>query len=347
MNRRRIAGVVVLLGVLTVAGFWWHLDHNWNVDVPNGVYHVFAAKPVVPTVAAASLVKRPAEITFAGNLAEPALREASGLVRSRRHAGVYWSVNDRGSPAEVFALDSNGRHLGRWLVDAPNFDFEEVAGFVGADGPMLLIADTGDNLRWRRELALHLIAEPPLDTPPHSTLPLHRTIRYAYPGGSYRDCEAVAVEGEWIYLVTKRVTPAEVFRLPLAAGPGLQTPERIALLASLPQPDSHSRKEDPEGWRFHSAPTALDMRGDLAVVLTHTDAYLYLRSVDEAWSTAFAGRPERVVLPAQTGLEAVAFTGGEGAPEFLTVAERFGTRNAVALFRTALGPMVAKGDGQR
>ena len=336
MRLRRTVMLMLLTTLGSVAGFWWYLQQNWNVDVSSGIYHIIVPKPVVPTVANATLPRRSTRTVFAGNLAAPELVEPSGLARSQRYPDVYWAVNDRGSPAALFALDASGRDLGQWRIAAENFDFEDIASFTGELGPTLLVADTGDNLRWRRELALYLIREPTLDIAEDEILRVERTIRFAYPGGVYRDCEAVAVADDWIYLVTKRVTPAEVFRLPLSSGRGLEVPERVGLLDTIPQPNTFSQRQNPAGWRFDSAPTALDMRPAGALVLTNRDAYLYPRSAGESWELAFSRMPQRIELPAQPGLEAIAIQNIDGPLRFLTVAERYRGRNAVALFETQL-----------
>ena len=325
---------LTVVGVIAVGASWIYLDRSWNVDVPSGVYHALATQPVISTIDAAELSVRTGTVRFTGNLESPRLREASGLAQSLRHPDVFWAINDRGSKPAVFALDSSGRHLGAWPLQTENFDFEDLASFSEDGEPRLIVADTGDNLRWRRVLSLHVIAEPALDAPETVSLPILRTLRYRYPDG-YRDCEAVAVDGDTIYLVSKRVTPAEVLRLPLWGGSEVLVAEPVALLSTIPQPNSHSRREDPSAWRFHAAPTALDMREDAAIVMTPTHAYLYTREQGASWSTAFSRQPERIVLPAQPGREAVAWIRGE-ALSFLTVTERFRARNGAALFRVEL-----------
>ena len=322
---------------LSALGGWFWLERSWDVDVPSGLYHVLTPKPVSATIAHETVPERASTVRFTGNLASPRLREASGLAQSNRYPGVFWAINDRGSPPEMFALDARGRHLGVWQLPVPNFDFEELAAFVEAGEPMLLVADTGDNLRWRRVLALHVIPEPDLDRAETEPVPVLRTIRYRYPDG-YRDCEAVAVAGDSIFLISKRVTPAEVFRLPLAGGAGVLVAEPVADLRFIPQPTSLARREDPESWRFRSAPTALDIHDAHAIVMTPTDGYLYRRSAAETWPEAFGRIPERIVLPSQTGREAVAWL-RESPLTFLIVAERFPTHYGVALFRVELEPM--------
>ena len=47
-----------------------------------------------------------------GNIQDPELVEASGLVASRKQPGVYYSIQDSLNPDNVYALFENGQELG-------------------------------------------------------------------------------------------------------------------------------------------------------------------------------------------------------------------------------------------
>ena len=47
-----------------------------------------------------------------GRIQNGELREASGLVASHRHPGVYYSIQDSLSPSNVYAVNYNGVDLG-------------------------------------------------------------------------------------------------------------------------------------------------------------------------------------------------------------------------------------------
>src|SRR5689334_8644757 len=68
--------------------------------------------------------------------------ESSGVVRSRRHPGVFWVHNDSGNPASLFAVDRTGRILGKFAVGVPNLDWEDVA--IDERG-RLYVGDIGNN----------------------------------------------------------------------------------------------------------------------------------------------------------------------------------------------------------
>src|SRR5437588_4962467 len=74
------------------------------------------------------------------------LTEASGVAASRNNANVLWTHNDSGHPAEVFAIDTQGRLLGTYSIPG-NTDNEDIS--IGP-GPVsnvlyLYIGDIGDN----------------------------------------------------------------------------------------------------------------------------------------------------------------------------------------------------------
>jgi hypothetical protein len=97
---------------------------------------------------------------LAGRLGNKSLDEASGIVRSQRHSGVYWLVNDSGKP-RLHAIDSTGRNLGRVKIsNAKNVDWEDIASFSLDGKPYLLVADIGDNDSRRRDVTVYVVEEP-------------------------------------------------------------------------------------------------------------------------------------------------------------------------------------------
>ena len=159
-------------------------------------------------------------------------------------------------------------------------DWEDLCAFTVDGQSYLLIADIGDNLRWRRVLTLYILREPQLQELADGTiLEVERTIQFGYPDGP-RDSEAAAVDttSREILILSKRVIPAEVYRLPLEAPEDrIVTAERIALLTGIPQPTERDHYESPTLGKMRSWPTALDIHGHHAVIVTLKDAYLFER----------------------------------------------------------------------
>ena len=82
----------------------------------------------------------------AGTIAAAAIDEASGIVASALNPGVYWTHNDSGDSARVFALSSTGQLLTTLTFDsAQPLDIEDIAIEDSAAGSFLYFADIGDN----------------------------------------------------------------------------------------------------------------------------------------------------------------------------------------------------------
>jgi hypothetical protein len=112
-------------------------------------------------LAGQTLPAPPLEVVQTGRFQDPALRESSAVVASRRIPGVLFTLNDSGNPPEIFAFDSSGRALGRWLVPGTrNRDWEAMALGPCPGGSCLYIGDTGDNLERRQMVVVYRIREP-------------------------------------------------------------------------------------------------------------------------------------------------------------------------------------------
>jgi len=273
-------------------------------------------------VDASELEVADARITWRGKLENERLGEASGLAHGNR-SEVLFSINDSGNAPELFALDADGNDLGAWPIEyTERHDFEDLASFKWDGTAFLLIADTGDNFNWRPYLTLVVITEPDLATVGQPLTPVW-TIRFRFPEG-YRDIEGVAVDekDEQIYLVSKRRVPAEIFRLPLTSSDdsAVVTAKRIARLRGIPAPTARDLREDPQYGESSSSPTAFDLRGRSAMVVTYKEAYLYRRSFRSTWDETFNALPVRVPLPEIYGLESGAF--GASTDVFYVTGER-------------------------
>src|SRR5205823_4079467 len=86
------------------------------------------------------------------------LTEASGVVSSRNNADVLWTHNDSGHPAQVFAIDTQGRLLGTYTIPG-NTDNEDIAIGPGpvANVSYLYVGDIGDNGSSRANIKVYQI----------------------------------------------------------------------------------------------------------------------------------------------------------------------------------------------
>jgi hypothetical protein len=141
------------------------------------------------------------------------LTEASGVAASHNNPNVLWTHNDSGHPADVFAIDTQGRLLGTYAIPG-NTDNEDVA--IGP-GPVtnvsyLYVGDIGDNAATRANIKVYQIPEPAVyarqyTNPVTRTMKGARTITLTYPDGA-RDAESLFVDpvtGD-LFIATKETT---------------------------------------------------------------------------------------------------------------------------------------------
>lgn len=147
------------------------------------------------------------------------LQEASGLVASRVHPGVLWTHNDSGDGPYLYALTTDGRHLGVFtLSGAEARDWEDLA--IGP-GPIpgvdyLYAGDIGDNDAQQDLKYVYRVAEPAVgidQAPGDASLTDVAKITLRYPDGP-SDAETMLVDplsGD-LYVLTKRSTDVAIYR---------------------------------------------------------------------------------------------------------------------------------------
>lgn len=96
------------------------------------------------------------------SIKDDAVTESSGVAASRCNTGVFWTHNDSGDDAFLFAFNLSGQKLGVWRIPAAkNIDWEDIAAYKDANGKCFLyIGDTGNNARNRGELTIYKVPEP-------------------------------------------------------------------------------------------------------------------------------------------------------------------------------------------
>lgn len=295
-----------------------------------------------------------ARVSWLGNLENPSLDELSGLAASHQSEGVLYGINDSGGYSEIFVMNYSGQHLAKINIDLPRpRDWEDMATFQVKQTKYILIADTGDNLRWHNDGVLHLIEEPKLDSSlldmmsgetqalnlAIEPLKVIRSLTFQFPDGP-RDCEAIGVDVQSgsVFLASKRTLPPEVYRIPLEAllnpqvnSESILKAELYAFLPGIPGPTDTDLREDPDNGHYRSTLTAFDIKDNKAVVVTYKDAYLYEKSVAGEWRQAFSDKPRRIPLPPAWGREAGAFS--STTDHFLVSGERKDGIGAQAIFQ--------------
>jgi hypothetical protein len=204
-----------------------------------------------------------------GRLAHPAIKEASGIVKSRRHAGIYWVHNDSGNPPALFAVRRDGTLVREYAVSAPNVDWEDIA--TDDDGH-LYVGDIGNNDLRLPIRAIYRVDEPDPAVKAEKPLEVTRAIFYKFPRTGRFDCEAMVIDRDRVILIAKTTDSreAEIYVLPLNTVAPLMrpaTPERIGALPGFTRPVTGAD---------------LSADGQWLAVCSPTEARVYERA-DDGW----------------------------------------------------------------
>jgi DNA-binding beta-propeller fold protein YncE len=163
-----------------------------------------------------------AEVT--GTIDSAEISESSGITASRCNPDVFWTHNDSGDEALIYAIEKTGKKLGTFKVaNAKNIDWEDIATRKDESGKCFLyIGDIGNNRRTRSEMAVYKVAEPKIsenDKSSSKKSPIDtesaEAIKFTYPNGNF-DSESLLVNpknGD-IYVLSKTlVGTSEVFKI--------------------------------------------------------------------------------------------------------------------------------------
>ena len=146
--------------------------------------------------------------------------ESSGLACSTHNKNVLWTHNDSGHSATIYALSIEGHKFGRFYIeDVKANDWEDMDAFKYNGDSYILIADTGDNFKFRWDYQIIIIKEPLMIVPKKKKVRIKPAWSYVfkYADNSSYDVEAVAVDilQKKVLLLTKRTTHTYLFELPL------------------------------------------------------------------------------------------------------------------------------------
>jgi hypothetical protein len=125
--------------------------------------------------------------------------ESSGLAKSQKYEGIWWTVNDSGDTARVFGINATGKVKAELSFKAPVKDVEAIA--VDREGT-IYIADIGDNKATREMIEVYTIPEP--DQLADATNVKYHRYDFKYPDGAH-DAETllIAPETGQMFFVTK------------------------------------------------------------------------------------------------------------------------------------------------
>lgn len=227
-----------------------------------------------------------------GRLGHPPIREASGIVQSRRHPGVFWVHNDSGNPPSLFAVRRDGTLIREYAVGALNIDWEDIAS---DDRGHLYLGEIGNNGGRLPLRAIYRIDEPNPSIPTVGALPVTAAWYYRFPAAGRFDAEGLYIDGDRAVVVAKTFdgSEAELFALPLGTPSPLLQPSLPESLGTLPG--------------FKEPVTAADLSPDgrRLAVGSNRVARVYGRIDDGPWTLLGVVRFEA------DGIEAICWEGSD------------------------------------
>ena len=89
------------------------------------------------------------------------VNELSGIIKSKKYKNIYWTHNDSGDKAVIYALPLDKKLTKKnikkiKIKGATHIDFEDISYY----GDSILIGDFGNNKNKRKDLCIYMIDEP-------------------------------------------------------------------------------------------------------------------------------------------------------------------------------------------
>jgi hypothetical protein len=177
-----------------------------------------------------------------GRLEPRLVPEASGIVKSRRHPGIFWVHNDSGNPPLLFAINADGGIIHQFRLAIPNIDWEDIAI---DDRGHLYLGDIGNNLGALPIRAIYRIDEPDPAKPVERPLEATAVSRYAVPRDNRFDAESLDFDDGNAIVIAKYLDgrEAELFAVPFEPPSPLSRPappRSIGKLAGFTEPATGS-----------------------------------------------------------------------------------------------------------
>ena len=147
-----------------------------------------------------SVAQGPTALEPTGKLDVRLVPEASGIVKSRRHAGIFWVHNDSGNPPSIFAIRADGRIIREFRLEIPNIDWEDIA--IDDQGH-LYVGDIGNNLGALPTRAIYRIDEPDPSQPAAGPIKATAVSRYALPRDNRFDSESLDFDQGNAFVIAK------------------------------------------------------------------------------------------------------------------------------------------------
>lgn len=268
------------------------------------------APPELPASPQAGLCRSYNDPEAIGTIVSADVTEASGVAVSMTYPDTIWMHNDSGGGSFVYAATFAGTDMGAFEIDAPAFDWEDMAIGPGPepDRDYLYLGDIGDNLHFRGAVTVYRILEPTPDPAGGIVTDVAR-FDLAYPDPGY-DAESLLVDpitGD-LLIITKPSggDPALIFRAPASQLREGTTIDLVAI-GSFPL----------ESGTWVTA-ADIDRTGSVILFRGYNQVWLWERA-DLDFTETFAAAPCRTPSTAEVQGEAIAFL--PDGYSYLTVSE--------------------------
>jgi len=219
------------------------------------------------------LAAPPSPLEPLGRFDTRTLPEASGIVKSRRHPGIFWVHNDSGNPPAIFAIHRDGTIVREFRLGVPNIDWEDIAA---DDQGHLYVGDIGNNGGLLPVRAVYRIDEPDPGKPAGQPLRPSVSVFYGFSRADRFDAEGLVFEASTgsAVIVAKRFDgrEAELFAIPLNPPAPLLRPASLRRIGVLP------------GFVEPATGASLSEDGQLLAVCSSAVTRVYRRKDDPGWS---------------------------------------------------------------
>ena len=246
-------------------------------------------------------------------LADEAINESSGIVRSHTNPNCFWTHNDSGDKPRLFLVNRDGKSVARvGLSKAKAIDWEDIAIHISGDDAHLIVGDVGGNTQSRKHVTLYILREPKLtvdDLKSDVTLDLsvdfEVELAVTFPRG-VTNYESIAVDhsSNTILIVEKGNFSGRVFTVPIPAIPD--------------QPQVMVVEAKQVGVAPVPMATACDISADgrSLIIISYSIGFLFRREVSaageiESWKTALEREPAVFSLGKLRQTEGVCFSEDE------------------------------------
>lgn len=167
-----------------------------------------------------------------GRLDAKLIPEASGIAKSRKHAGIFWVHNDSGNLPLLFAIRADGRIVQSFRLEVPNVDWEDIT----LDGQgNLVLGDIGNNTGALPVRVIYRLPEPDPNAPADRPLKMTASVFYAPARSNRFDAEGLVFDRGAAILIAKYRDgrDAELFSVALEPPSPLLRPAQPRLVGRL------------------------------------------------------------------------------------------------------------------